>query len=203
MAQTLKVFLVNQAGDLSGRFDESHRKTCAATLKTYFEAIIKGVARYDAVEVKWDGKQADPTAFDFVCYMLTSQKDSILAQKGAPGELGYSGTTGLTTADKLMISEVYLRQIVQGGDPRGMATIYRETLVANVVLHELGHNLLDASTPIVQDVHKLKGGVILRDTDKKALTANDEPNETDNAAFRTGFGRRSAGVKQYAADMPA
>jgi len=202
MAQTLTIYLVNQAGDLSGRFDASHRTTCAATLKTYFEAVIKGVSRYSAVEVKYDGKQADPGAFDFVCYLLTSQKGSIVAKKGAGGTLGISGSTMLAAADKTMISEVYLQQIVQGGDPRGNATANRETLVANCIMHELGHNLLDASTPVVIDVHKLKGGKILRDTDNSALTGNDAPNETDNASFRTGFGRRAAGVKQYTADMP-
>lgn len=203
MAQTLTIYLVNQAGDLSGRFDANHRATCAATLKTYFEAVIKGVARYDAVAVKFDGKQGDPGAFDFVCYLLTSQKGSIVAKKGSGGSLGPSGSTMLSDADKTMISEVYLQQIVQNGDPRGNATANRETLVANCVMHELGHNLLDASNPIVTDVHKMKGGKILRDTDSSALTGTDAPNETDNGAFRTGFGRRAQGVKQYTGDMPA
>jgi hypothetical protein len=202
MAQTLNVFLVNQAGDLSGRFDDSHRKTCAATLKTYFDAIIKSVARYNAVDVKWDGKQGDPTAFDFVCYVLTSQKGSIVAKKGSGGSLGISGSTMLATADKTMISEVYLQQIVQNGDPRGNATANRETLVANCILHELAHNLLDASTPIVTDVHKLQKGVILRDTDTRPLTGTDAPNEVDNGAVRGGFGRRTSGVKQFVGEMP-
>lgn len=203
MAQTLTIYLVNQAGDLSGRFEEAHRRTCAATLKACFEAVIRGVARYDAVEVKYDGRQADPGAFDFVCYLLTSQKGSIIARKGSGGTLGPSGSTMLAATDRTMISEVYLQEIVQGGDPRGMATANRETLVANCIMHELGHNLLDAGTPVVIDVHKLKGGRILRDTDSLPLTGTDAPNETDNASFRTGFGRRSAGVKQYTAEMPA
>jgi hypothetical protein len=203
MAQTLNVFLVNLADNLSGRFDDSHRKTCAATLKSYFEEIIKSVARYNAVDVKWDGKQADPTAFDFVCYLLTSQKGSIVAKKGSGGTLGISGSTMASAADKTMVSEVYLQQIVQNGDPRGMATTNRETLVANCILHELAHNLLDASAPVVVDVHKLKKGVILRDTDDSALSGTDAPNEVDRGAVRTGFGRRTAGIKQYVGDMPA
>lgn len=203
MAQTLNIYLVNQAGDLSGRFEEAHRRTCAATLKTYFEAVIKGVSRYNAVEVKFDGRQGDPGPFDFVCYLLTSTRGSIVAKKGAGGMLGISGSTMLSQADRAMISEVYLQEIVQGGDPRGMATANRETLVANIIMHELGHNLLDASNPVVQDLHKMKGGSVLRDTDTRPLTGSDAPNELDNRTFRTGFSRRINGVKQYTGDMPA
>ncbi len=204
MAQKLKIYLVNQAGDLNGRFEDSHRQTCAATLKTYFEGVIKGSAKYDSVEVTWGGKQGDPTAFDFVCYALTTNKGSIVAKKSSGGTLGISGSTAVTAdANKLMISEVYLRQIVQNGDERSNATTNREALVANCIMHELGHNLLDASAPIVRDVHKMKDGVILRDTDENLLKGTDAPNEADFKAFREGFGRRAQGVKQYTGDMPS
>jgi hypothetical protein len=202
MAATLKVYLVNQAGDLSGRFEDSHRKACADKLKAYFDAIISGVGKYDAVSVTWTGKAADPTAFDFVCYVLTSAKGSIVATK-ATGDvtLGVSGSTLLSVADKAVVSEIYLQQIVQKGDPRANATANREIVVANCILHELAHNLLDATRPEVLDVHKVKGGVICRETGDKALGENDSPSNEDNAAFRTGFGRRTAGVKQYTGGM--
>ena len=92
---------------------------------------------------------------------------------------------------------------MQAGDPRGNATTNRETLVANCILHELAHNLLDATTPIVLDVHKVKDGVICRETGDRPLTGTEAPVAADNAAFQTGFSRRSAGVKQFAGGMPA
>lgn len=205
MAQKLKIYLVNQAGDLSGRFEEAHRKKCGEILKGYFEGAIKTVSRYDGVEVSWTGKQADPTAFDFVCYLETTQKGSIVAKKSsATGGLGLSGTTAPdNSADKAVISEVYLRQIVQNGEERGNATADREALVANCIFHELAHNLLDAKAVVITDVHKLQKGVILRDTDKKALSGSESPNEVDYAAVRNGFNRRTNGVKQYTAEMPS
>lgn len=204
MAATLKVYLVNKAGDLSGRFDDSHRKTCGEKLKAYFDAIIPSVAKYNAVSVTWEGKAGDPTTSDFVCYLLTSAADSIVATK-ATGDitLGVSGSTMLSVADKAVVSEVYLRQIVQGGDQRGNATTNRETVVANCILHELAHNLLDATTPNVLDVHKVKDGVICRETDQKPLTGTDAPGSADNTSFQTGFTRRTAGIKQYTGGMPS
>jgi hypothetical protein len=200
---TLKVYLVNKAGDLSGRFDGGHRKACGDKLKAYFDAIIPGVAKYDSVAVTWEGKAADVTTFDFVCYVLTSALDSIVATK-ATGDLtlGVSGSTMLSAVDKAVISEVYLRQIVQNGDPRANATTNRETLVANCILHELAHNLLDATAPHVLNVHKVKDGVICRETDGKPLTGTDAPGTADNTAFQTGFSRRTGGIKQFTGSMP-
>lgn len=203
MAATLKVYLVNKADDLSGKFDANHRKTCGETLKAYFEAIIRGVAKYDAVSVVWDGKAKDPTAFDFVCYLLTSAKSSIVATKATKDlTLGRSGSTLLSEADKAVVSEVYLREIVQAGDERANPTANREIVVANCILHELAHDLLDATTPMVLDVHKVKDGVICRETGDKPLGEKDAPSPADNAAFQTGFTRRTAGIKQYTGDMP-
>ncbi len=202
MAQKLKVYLVNQFGTLGGAFDESRQTKCASILKGYFESIIKGVARYDSVEVTWKGKPSDPTAFDFVCYFETSTKGSIVAKKGPPkAQLGLSGSTAQATVDKTIISETYLRQIVQGGVERGNATPDCEKVVANCALHELAHNLLDADSSVAV-VHKVKGGVILRDTDAKPLSASDSPNETDNQTIRNGFGKKPKGVVQYTGDMP-
>ncbi len=199
--QTLNVYLVNKHSGYS-MFEDSHRTACAAKLTEYFKEIINGSARYDAVAVSWTGKKADPTAFDFVCYVLTSQADSIAKDKADGASLGPSGST-VQASDKTILSEVYLRQIVQGGDPRALATADREILVANCILHELGHNLLDAGTPVLTDVHKLQGGVILRDTDSNALKSSDRPNAVDKTSFVNGFGRRVQGVKQYVDAMPA
>lgn len=203
MPQTLRIYLVNRAGDLSGRFDGDSRRTCGETLQGYFTETIRGVAKYDQVSVVWDGTAAAPVAGDLVCYLLTTASDSIAAAK-ATGDitLGVSGSTLLSVADKAVISEVYLRQIVQNGDPRGNATTNRESLVANCILHELAHNLLDATTPRVLDVHKVKDGVICRETGDKALSGTERPSAADVAAFQSGFTRRAAGVKQYTGGMP-
>lgn len=204
MAATLTVHVVNKAGDLSGRFDAGHLRTCCSTLTKYFEVIIKSVAAYNAVSVRTDTKQGDVKGGDLVCYLLTSPADSIVATRATTDiTLGASGSTMQGAADKAVVSEVYMRQIVQGGDPRGNATTNRETLVANCVLHELAHNLCDATTPIVKDIHKVKDGVICRDTDSSALTGTDAPNKVDNEVAASGLTRRSGGVKQYAGGMPA
>ncbi|WP_426954721.1 hypothetical protein [Muricoccus radiodurans] len=202
MAQTLNVYLVNKAGDLSGRFEEAHRKTCADTLKTYLEATLGGVAKYDKAAVTWFSGTTAPTDADFVCYLLTSASDSIVATKATKDiTLGLSGSTMLSVADKAVVCEVYMRQIVQGGDQRANATTNRETAVANCILHELAHNLCDATTPVVVDIHKVKGGVICREPDGNPLKGTESPNAVDNTTFQTGFNRRVGGVKQYTGAM--
>lgn len=204
MATTLKIYLVNMADDLGGSFSAGHRKTCGEKLKARFDAIIRGVGKYSEVAVTWDGKSNDPTDFDFVCYVLTSHSSSIAIGKAPEGsQLGASGSTVYSVKDKAVVSEVYLRQIVQGGIRDGGATAEREKMVAHCILHELAHNLLDATTPEVLDVHKVKDGVICRDWTSKPLQTSEAPSEADNVAFRTGFGRRSKGIKQYTAHMPA
>lgn len=204
MAETLTIHLVNKAGDLSGRFDASHLATAAAKLKAWTETIILSVPAFGTVAVRTDSKQGDVKARDLVCYLLTSAADSIVAQRATEDlTLGVSGSTMMGAADKAVVSEVYLRQIVQGGDPRGNATTNREQLVAGCILHELIHNISDATTPIVTDVHKVKGGVICRELDGNPLTGTEAPNEVDNKVAATALTRRAAGVKQHAGAMPA
>lgn len=202
MPQTLKIYLVNKAGDLRGSFDGDARKTCGETLQGYFAQTIRGVAKYDQVSVIWDGPSSAPVAGDLVCYLLTTASDSIAATK-ATGDitLGVSGSTLLSVADKAVISEVYMRQIVQNGDPRGNTTTNKESLVANCIMHELAHNLLDATSPQVLDVHKVKDGVICRETGDRALSGTETPAAADIAAFQAGFTRRAGGVKQYTGAM--
>jgi hypothetical protein len=202
-ATTLTVYLVNQAADLGGFFDASHRTTCATLLEGFFKDVIKSCAqKYNAVSVKWDGKKGDPTATDLVCYVLKSTKGSIVDKKGSGGILGLSGSTAQATVDNSLISEVYLQQIVQNGLEGGNATTNRENAVAACIFHELAHNILDASTPLITDVHKMTGGVVLRDTGPKPLTPTEVPNDVDKAKFANGFVRRTAGVKQYVDEMP-
>lgn len=203
-AATLTVHVVNKAGDLSGRFDANHLKTCCSTLQKYFEDVIKPVAAYNAVSVRSDTKQGDVKGGDLVCYLLTTPSDSIVATRATTDiTLGVSGSTMLGSADKAVVSEVYMRQIVQGGDPRANATTNRETLVANCILHELAHNLCDATTPVVKDIHKVQKGVICRETDSSPLSGTDAPNSVDNEVIASGLSRRTGGVKQYAGGMPA
>lgn len=205
MPQTLNVFLVNKAGDLRDLFKDDARKAAAALLKGFYEDTIKGSTKYNAVAVTWDGRKSQPVLGDFVCYVLVSADDSVIAQH-ATGDitLGPSGSTMMETVSRGVISEVYLRSIVQGGDPRGLATANKENAVAACIFHELGHNLLDATMPNVTNVHGMTNpDGILRDTDKSRLRPNETPNATDNTAFSTGYGRRGAGVKQFTDDMPA
>jgi hypothetical protein len=116
--------------------------------------------------------------------------------------LGPSGSTLFSPAEQAVFCEIHMRQVVQDGVQRGNATPDAEWVVANRILHGLGHALLDAKPPIVTEVHKLKGGTILRDTDTKPLTERDRPSGADNSAFQTGFGRPKAGAKPYAGAMP-
>lgn len=204
MAGTLTVYLVNKAGDLEGMFDETKRRACAAALQSCFSTIINGVAAFGGVSVTWEGKVGQPKPRNFVCYLLTTAKESIAASK-ANGDvtLGPAGSTLFSTAEQAVICEVYMRQVVQGGVQRGNAMPDAEWVVANCILHELGHALLDAKPPIVAEVHRLKGGSILRDTDGRPLTERDRPSDADYRAFQTGFGRPGAGAKPYAGAMPA
>jgi hypothetical protein len=204
MAETLTVYLVNKAGNLEGMFDEARRKACAEALKGYLSAIINGVAAFSGVKVTWDGKAGEPKRRDFVCYLLTTAKESIVARRATEDvTLGPAGSTQYSPADQAVISEVYLRQIVQGGMERGNATPDAEWVVANCILHEIGHALLDAKTPVILDVHALAGGTILRDTDSRPLTERDRPSAVDNTSFQTGLSRPNAGAKPYTGAMPS
>jgi hypothetical protein len=204
MAETLTIHLVNQAGDLRGHFDASHLATAAAKLKGWVETVILSVPAFDAVAVRTDTKQGDVKARDLVCYLLTSAANSIVAQRATKDiTLGVSGSTMMGAADKAVVSEVYLRQIVQGGDERANATTNREQLVAGCILHELIHNISDATTPIVTDVHKVKGGVICRELDSNPLKGTEAPNEVDTKVASTALTRRTTGVKQHVGPMPA
>lgn len=204
MAETLTIHLVNKAGDLRGHFDASHLATAAAKLKGWVETVILSVPAFNAVSVRTDTKQGDVKPRDLVCYLLTSAADSIVAQRATTDiTLGVSGSTMMGAADKAVVSEVYLRQIVQNGDPRGNATTNREQLVAGCILHELIHNISDATAPIVQDVHKVKGGVICRELDGNPLKGTETPNDVDNKVASTALTRRATGVKQHVGPMPA
>ncbi|MBP0466986.1 hypothetical protein J5Y09_23865 [Roseomonas sp. PWR1] len=204
MAETLTIHLVNKAGDLRGRFEASHLATTAALLKGWFETVILSVPAFSAVAVRTDTKQGDVKARDLVCYLLTSAEDSIVAKRATEDiTLGVSGSTMMGAADKAVVSEVYMRQIVQKGDPRANATTNREQLVAGCILHELIHNISDATTPVVTDVHKVKDGVICRELDGNPLTGTEAPNEVDNKVAATALTRRATGVKQHASAMPA
>ena len=93
-ATTLTVYLVNKADDFNGLFDATHRAKAATILEGFFKDVIKlCAARYNAVDVKWDGKKGDPTVNDLVCYVLPSSGSSIVSGKGSVGSLGPSGTT--------------------------------------------------------------------------------------------------------------
>ncbi|CAA9234031.1 MAG: hypothetical protein AVDCRST_MAG27-2163 [uncultured Craurococcus sp.] len=78
----------------------------------------------------------------------------------------------ISLSAQVVLCQVDMRQVVQGGTERGYATPDAEWVVASCIPHEPGHTLRDAKPPIVM-----------------------EPAPADRSAFETGFGRANAGAR--------
>lgn len=86
-------------------------------------------------------KQSDVKPRNLAGYMPTSAETIIVAQRASRDiTLRVSGSTMMGAAHKAVVSDVYMRRIVQKGDQRANATTNREQLVAGGILHEPTHN---------------------------------------------------------------
>ena len=198
MAAVLKLFLVQKFDPVSDGFGDAFKTSAGKTLVEYFTRAIGGTS-FSSVELTWTGKASEVTRNDLVCYCVPTVKQSVIAASGLPfgGSLGGSGTTGALGSG--VVSEVYMLAL-RGNDPRAGFDPKRDTLLANIVLHELMHNLLDATKPALVNVHAVPGGTIGVDTDTTPINSNMSPSVGDIGAIKKGLMRKSS-IAQYTAAM--
>ena len=167
-------------------FGEGDLYVTGTTLVEYFKGSLKNTP-FDSVDFTYEPKAAAITDQDLVCYMLANANRSIVARKVPGSQLGPSGST-IQLNDGTVISEIYID--VTAGDAR------RSTLVANLIYHEWMHNHLDASTPVLQLVHNIAGGVL---STGNTIKSSMSPSNADKAAVTRGLNRK---VKQYTGNLP-
>ncbi|MBP0495858.1 hypothetical protein [Roseomonas indoligenes] len=195
----LNLILVRKFSAERTLFNESWQGTTGMILMDYFKPCITG--SYSSVDYWWDRNASSVTDFDLVCYCLEDQGDSILVKHGgaSKADLGFGGSTQWSKTQQAMICEVYLTDVIRGGDPRGGADGARDWAVANIIFHELMHSCLDAGPGApLRNVHKIPNGVLGTD---KPLNSSMRASDADKAAMRQGLAARKSGLKQFTGAM--
>jgi hypothetical protein len=115
--------------------------------------------------------------------MLRDQSRSIVSRHSSDA-LGQGGSTVYSQSAKAMISEIYMDAIE--GDAA------KARLTANLIIHELMHNKLDAhpSKYVFNDIHTLPNGRV----SKGPVTSSSTPSPADITAMRKGINLE---IKQY------
>ncbi len=163
-------------------FGEGDLFMAGTFIMAFFKDVIKHTT-FGSCNLFTEPTAATVGATDLLCYLLPDANHSIAIKRGAPFT-GGSGTTWCPNGR--CSSEVYMDTVIGG--------IGRSRVLANVIIHELLHNKLDADpNQTIMDVHRI-GSAIGRDTSKKPLTASDMPSVKDVQAMRQGIGQK---IKQY------
>jgi hypothetical protein len=172
----LNLFLIKKYDDFRSDFGEGDGYATGNYLLEFFEKVIKGSKTFDSCDFFYNPPAGAVGAKDLVCYMLSSQSQSIVSGHTSD-PLGPAGSTVFSTRSKGMISEIYLNSTNGDAD--------RARLAANLIAHEWMHNKLDAhpSKSVISDVHAIKGGRVSRDT----VNTSSTPNDADVAAMRKGI----------------
>jgi hypothetical protein len=169
-----KVYLSKKFSFEQG-FGEGDLYVAALFIMDFFKEVIKGSKTFTGCDYFTEPNAAMVGSQDVLCYLLANSTRSIASRNSAPA-LGGTGTTWCPQGK--VISEIYMDVVI------GQADVSR--LLANIIIHELMHNKLDADpNQTVQEVHKILGGQVSRD---KQLSAADVPSQQDVEAMRKGIG---------------
>lgn len=178
---TLKIFMPQHEGTYSQYFGEGDFYAVGNYAMDFFNEVIKSSKIFDSCDYFFDATPSSVGERDLVCHILASQSKSIVANHTSD-PLGPSGSTVLSTRSKDVISEVYMTAV--DGDAS------KPRLLANLIIHELMHNKIDARS--AQDiVHQIVGGSVSKGT----INASSTPNAQDIAAMR---GKIADKVPQHA-----
>jgi hypothetical protein len=136
----------------------------------FFNAVIKGTKVLDSCDYYFDALPSSIGERDLVCHLLAKQSRSIVANHTS-NALGPGGSTFFSSKSKAVISEIYMTAV--DGDAN------KSRLLANLIIHELMHNKIDARSS--QDiVHRIVGGRV----SKGNINASSTPSAADIAAMR-------------------
>jgi hypothetical protein len=167
----LKVLMPQHEGTYNEYFGEGDFYAVGNYVIDFFNEVIKGSKTFDSCDYFFDALPSAVGERDLVCHILASQSKSIVANHTSD-PLGPSGSTVLSTRSKAVISEVYMTAV--DGDAS------KPRLLANLIIHELMHNKIDARSS--QDiVHRIVGGSVSKST----INASSTPNAADIAAMTT------------------
>lgn len=181
---TFNVFLV-QKYDNWEYFGEGDAYAVGNYLIDFFDQVCKGSKSFDKSDYWYNPKSSQIGSRDLVCYLLPSSRRSIVARHTSEA-LGAGGSTVLSPKNNTVISEVYMTSI--DGDAS------KARLLANIIIHELMHNKLDAQR-VVRDVHNIAGG---RVSAGSALNSSSTPNDADVKAMRQGI---DLAIPQHTGDL--
>ena len=177
---TLKIFMPLHEGTLDYPYvGESGLYMVGTYLMEFFNEVIAGSSVFDSCDYFFDASALSAIGQrNLVCHILASSGYSI-ATNHTSQSLGPAGTTVFSTTSKKVISEVYMTAI--DGDAA------KTRLLANLIIHELMHNKIDAQ--VTQNiVHNIVGGSV----SKTPTSSSSTPNAKDIAAMK----------KRIAVDVP-
>jgi hypothetical protein len=169
---TLKIFMPLHEGTLDYPYvGESGLYMVGIYLMEFFNEVIAGSSVFDSCDYFFDSSALSAIGErDLVCHILASQYYSI-AKNHTSKSLGPAGTTVFSTKSKKVITEVYMTAI--DGDAA------KTRLLANLIIHELMHNKIDAQ--VNQNiVHNIVGGSV----SKTPISSSSTPTAKDIAAMK-------------------
>jgi hypothetical protein len=169
MAQ-LKIWMPEHSGVRGPYFGEGDLYMVGIYVMEFFNAVIKGTKVLDSCDYYFDALPSSIGERDLVCHLLAKQSRSIVANHTS-NALGPGGSTFFSSKSKAVISEIYMTAV--DGDAN------KSRLLANLIIHELMHNKIDARSS--QDiVHRIVGGRV----SKGNINASSTPSAADIAAMR-------------------
>lgn len=189
---TLNLFFVRYFDQEAESFGEGWQYALSMTLVGYFNSCLAKTS-FNNVDYWWGAGPQKVSAFDFVCYMQKDSSKSIVA-RAYPQYSQIVSTVGGATIQlpsQAVVTEIYMDKC------RGDAK--RHLLIANLIFHEFMHNVLDATSTLI-DVHNVKDGTIGRDTLKNPLKSSEVPSPADFAAMNQGLKRKHL-IVQHTGDM--
>jgi hypothetical protein len=172
---TLTIHLISRFNYGAENIGEGGLYALGQYIVDFFREAIKGSKVFTGAQFRYNADPGQVGSRDLVCYMLSHSGRSIAARHNN-GQLGQGGSTVWSLRSQAMISEIYMDATT--GDPS------RSRLLANLIIHELMHNKLDAHPASTGDVHNIKNG---RVSTAGAITSASTPSLADIAAMRRGI----------------
>lgn len=179
----LNVFLVPRSSNFPD-YGDAEAAGVAQHVAAFFKDVCAGNKPFDGVRMARSAVPAQVGPKDLLCYIVSDPDRGLVKKKNGGVAPNAAGATLFSASDATVISEIYLSRCA--GDAN------RVRLIANLILHELMHNKLDAMPGAgrVRDVHTISNGSVSKGT----INASSTPSAADVAAMRAGIGRA---VPQY------
>jgi hypothetical protein len=157
----------------------------------FFDQVVSGTSTFTSSDFWYNSDAGQVAAKDLVCYMLTSSGDSIVANHTSD-PLGPAGSTVWSQSSRAMISEIYMDATT--GDAS------RPRLLANLIIHELMHNKLDAHPSLAifnttAGIHGIANG---RVSTGGSVSSATTPSQADIRAMRRGI---NLSIPQHTSDF--